>query len=263
MLSRIIFSLLSLTIALTSTAAYAQSVCPNEEIIIFGSAYGYTTAVCNKKGKECSQSPSSTIVFYQNKIDKAGCADAPNCNTCAGKLPKSDARAKGNFIYGGRQIFLDTTNGISKLEDLQFAMVQGDRSDTHYAIFEVSAIYNLKGKDPTYFACPIALQLPGDPGIPNPHSAAHKSVGGESQLIVNEDGKEKSYKIVESRGNHGVVETKLMRTLDKNPIPPAAKPAPAKPTQAKPSAAKSTQAKPSPAKPAQAKPRRPTPARRK
>lgn len=236
-MSRILLSLLVSTIALTSTT-YAQSVCPNEEILIFGSAYGYTTTVCSKDGKNCGQAASSTIVFYHDKVSKTGCADAPNCDSCASKLPKSDAKAEGNFVYAGRQIFLDTTDGISKLDNLQFAMVEGDKSDTHYAVFEVSVVYNLKGKDPAFFACPIALQLPGDPGIPSPLRAVDKTVEGETQLIVTDDGKETSYKIVESRGKHGVVKTKLLRTLDKNPVPPAAKPA-----------AKRALSKPTPAKP--------------
>ena len=245
MISRILLSLLLVAIALTSTTACGQTVCPNEEILIFGSAFGYTTTLCNKDGKKCEKTASSTIVFYHDKIAKTGCAKAPNCESCAAKLPKSDAKAKGNFVYGGRQIFLDTTDGVSKLGNLQFAMVEGDRSDTHYAVFEVSVVYNLEGKDPVFFACPIALQLPGDPGIPDPLSAVNKTVEGETQLIVTDGKKETSFKIVESRGSFGVVKTKLLRTLDKNPVPPAPKPA-----------KRALSKRPTPAKPTPAKPRR-------
>lgn len=238
-------SAVTLTVAFSTSSAYSQSECPKEEILIFGSVYGYSTSICNKSGKECSESASTTILFNRNKIRELGCADAPNCGSCASKTPM--AAAKGNFVYHGRQIFLDTTDGVSKLESLQFAMVEGDKSDTHYAVFELSVAYNLKGKDPIYFTCPIALQLPGDPAIPGPLEAANKTVEGETHLIVTdpETKKDKSYKIVESRGNQGVIKTKLMRKLDKNPVPPTAKPT----TKAKPT-------KPSPK-------RTPTPAKRK
>lgn len=243
MMSRILLLMLASAVALTTTTAYSQTECPKEEILIFGSVYGYTTSICNKSGKKCSDSASPTIVFHRNKVAKVGCADAPNCGTCASKLPKA-AAAKGNFVYGGRQIFLDTTDGVSKLESLQFAMVEGDKSDTHYAVFEISVVYNLEGKDPTYFACPIAMQLPGDPAIPGPLEAANKTVEGETHLIVTdpETKKEKSYKIIEAQGNHGIIKTKLLRTLDKNPVPAAKPAAKARPTKAAP------KRKPTPAK---------------
>ena len=122
--------------------------------------------------------------------------------------------------------------------------VEGDKSDTHYAVFEISVAYNLKGKDPIYFACPIALQLPGDPAIPGPLEAANKTVEGETHLIVTdpESKKEKSFKIVEAQGNNGIIKTKLMRTLEKNPVPPAKPAAKARPTKASP------KRKPTPAK---------------
>ena len=242
MMSRIFLSLLVATVAFANTTVDAQSLCPNEEILIFGSTYGYTTVGCKKDGKECGKVASSTIVFYPNKVSNTGCADAPNCQACAAKLPKADAKAKGNFVYGGRQIFLDTTNGVSKLERLQFAMVEGDKSDTHYAVFEVSVVYNLKGKDPIFFACPIALQLPSDPGIPDPLRAVNKTVEGETQLIVADGDKKTSFKIVESQGSFGVVNTKLLRRLDENPVPPAIVPV------EKGASSKSTPARPTPAK---------------
>jgi len=233
MLPRIFLTLLASTMALASTTLDAQSVCPNEEIIVFGSVYGYTTTVCDKNEKnKCVKKPSSTIVFYQSQISKPGCAKWPKCDNCQEKLPTADPKAKGNFIYGGRQIFLDTSNGISKLDHLSFAMIEGDKSDTHFAIFEISVVYNLDGIKPFFFAVPIAIQLPGDPGIPDPLLAANKTVDGETQLVVSDGDKKKNYKIVESRGNYGVINTKLLRKLDKNPVPPAAKPV-AKPTPVK------------------------------
>ena len=254
MMSRIFLSLLVVvTFACTSNSVFAQAVCPNQEILIFGSAYGYTTTVCKKNGMDCGKTASSTIVFYNNKVSKTGCADAPNCQTCSAKLPKADAKAKGNFVYSGRQIFLDTTNGVSKLDNLQFAMVEGDKSDTHYAVFEVSVVYNLEGSDPIFFACPIALQLPGDPGIPNPLKAANKTVEGETHLIVADGDKKKSFKIVDSRGSFGVVNTKLLRKLDKNPVPPAVVPA------EKRASSETTPARPTPARPTPAKRKRVTP----
>lgn len=240
-MSRIFMALLVAIFALICSNAGAQSVCPNQEILIFGSAYGYTTSVCAKNGKECGQSASSTIVFFPNKVTKAGCAKAPNCDSCATKLPASNGKSKGNFVYGGRQIFLDTTNGVSQIDNLQFAMVPGDKSDTHYAIFEVSVVYSLEGKKPVYFACPIAIQLPGDPGIPDPLEGASKSVEGETRLVVKDGEKERGFKIVEAQGNMGVVKTKLLRTLDKNPIPA------------------DTNASAKPSVPTPAKPKRPTP----
>lgn len=248
-MSRIfLFFLAAAFVFASTTTVHAQALCPKEEIIIFGSAYGYTTTVCNKSGKDCSVAPSSTIVFYQNQVVNVGCARKPNCNSCATNVPQADPKASGNFVYSGRQIFLDTTAGVSKLGNLEFAIVEGDKSDTHYAIFDISVAYLQKDKDPIYFAVPIALQLPSDPGIPGELEAANKTVEGETHLIVTDEEtkKERSFKIVDSRGSYGIVKTKLLRMLEKNPVPPA-------PPIAKPGAA---------SKPATAA-SRPTPAIRK
>jgi len=226
---RFLFStLVAATLFFASPFAHAQQHCPKEEILIFGSAYFYSTTICNEGEKGCTQSASPIILVYPKKIEKTGCMTAPNCGYCRTEFEKgkSDPK-KPNYVYGGRQIFADTTDGVSRLKNLGFAKIQGDKSDTHFALIDIVVTYIQKGKPNKYYSTPIAFQLPGNPGIAEELEAEAKSVGGEKHLIVTDAKTKKplSYKIVVADGKRGVVATKLAPFVATDPMPEKKKPA--------------------------------------
>ena len=227
-MSRVLLSFATVAILFLSTsAAHGQkTVCPKKEIIIFGSSYAYSTVVCSKDGENCSEEKSAAILFYPQKVTKLGHKDAPDCNECktaqAAMTPPKGALK--NYVYRGRQIFVDTTNGISKLKSLGFARVTGDKSDTYFAVFEIRVAYTIDEKT-EYYMSPVALQLIGNPGIPEISEATQKTENNQSVLeVTNAETKETmSYNIVVEAGAHGAVMQPLSAFTDKDPMPETAK----------------------------------------
>lgn len=225
-MSRILLSITTIAALFVSASiANAQSTCPKNEIMIFGSAYGYSAMVCNKNGKDCAPAPSGAILFYGQKVTKTGCGDAAACDTCKTPLAKMDsAKAeKKNWVYRGRQIFLDTTNGVSKLKSLGFARVTEEKADTYFAIFEIRVAYKMNDQT-KYYLTPVAIQLIGNPGIPGILEATQKMANSAPVLEVmdTKSKKTKNYNVAVQAGNHGVILQPLSVFKDQDPMPDAA-----------------------------------------